>query len=52
MLKCEVLKDSILTIGKGSIVLVSERQFELARQVLKPIKDEPKKEKKKKTEEE
>lgn len=36
-MKCEVLKDSVLHIQKGSIVEVSERQFELARRVLKPI---------------
>lgn len=38
-MKCEVLKDSVLHIQKGSIVLVSERQYELARRVLKPINE-------------
>ena len=37
MLKCEVLQDTVLSIGKGSVVLVSEKQFELARKVLKPV---------------
>lgn len=37
MVKCEVLQDSVIAIAKGSIVLVSERQYELARRVLKPI---------------
>lgn len=41
MVKCEVLQDSVIAIAKGSIVLVTERQYELARRVLKPI-TEPK----------
>lgn len=40
MIKCEVLKDCVIAIRKGSIVYVSERQFELARKNLKPILDE------------
>jgi hypothetical protein len=43
MLKCEVLDNTVLAIGKGSIVYVSERQFNLARKVLKPINEEEKK---------
>lgn len=37
MIKCEVLKDCVIAICRGSIVLVNERQYELARKVLKPI---------------
>lgn len=51
MIKCEVLIDTALAIKKGSIVLVDERQYELARRVLKPCeekKEEVKKVKKKK----
>lgn len=39
MIKCEVLEDTAMSIGKGSIVLVSEKQFELARRVLKPLNE-------------
>lgn len=66
MVKCEVMKDCVIAIQKGSIVYVSERQFELSRRNLKPILEEkadvltevkateekPKKARKKKTEEE
>ena len=45
MLKCEVLNDTAIAIKKGSIVLVDEKQFELARKVLKPITEEKKEEK-------
>lgn len=48
MIKCEVLKDTALSIKEGSIVFVSERQFELARNVLKPIEEKPKEVKTKK----
>ncbi len=50
MKKCEVLNDAVLTVCKGSVVLVSDRQFELAKKVLKPIneKSEEKVENKKK----
>ena len=38
MIKCEVLVDRVaLVVGKGSIVNVDEKQFELARQFIKPI---------------
>ena len=37
MIKCEVLTDTALSIKKGSIVLVDEKQFELAKRVLKPV---------------
>ena len=40
MVKCEVLADRCsIVVGKGSIVLVDERQFELARMILKPIEE-------------
>lgn len=40
MVKCEVLADRVsLVVGKGSIVLVDNAQFELARQFIKPIKE-------------
>lgn len=43
MIKCEVLQEAVIAVGKGSIVNVSERQFELARKILKPVaKDEVK----------
>ena len=41
-MKCEVLNDTVIAIQKGSIVFVTDRQFELARKVLKPIvEDKP-----------
>lgn len=40
MVRCEVLQDGVITILKGSIVYVSERQYELARRILKPILEE------------
>lgn len=46
MKKCEVLNDCTLAIGKGSIVIVSERQFNLASEYLKPLKEEEVKEEK------
>lgn len=42
MVKCEVLQDTVLAIKKGSVVLVNESQYNLAKKVLKPL-DEPKK---------
>lgn len=45
MKKCEVLDNCLIAIGKGSIVYVSDRQYELARKKLKLIdvkKEEPK----------
>lgn len=45
MTKCEVLGRAVLTIEKGSVVYVTERQYELARNLLKPVnEDEPKQE--------
>lgn len=38
MVKCEVLVDRCsLVVGKGSVVYVDERQFELARNFIKPV---------------
>lgn len=51
MIKCEVIGKTSLVVEKGSIVLVDERQFELARRVLKPVKDEDKEAKPKKKKE-
>lgn len=42
MKKCEVLGSAVLRIEKGSIVYVNEKQYELARKLLKPV-DEDKK---------
>lgn len=53
-MKCEVLADAVtLTVGKGSIVDLSPRQYELARAYVKAIDTEDKKKttKKKKKEE-
>ena len=42
MKKCEVVVDRCsLVVGKGSIVFVDDRQFELARNFIKPV-DMPK----------
>lgn len=41
MIKCEVLEDTAMSIGRGSIVFVSEKQFELARTKLKPVIEQP-----------
>ena len=49
MIKCEVLSDRVsLVVHKGSIVYVDERQFELARQFIKPVKEAEEKPKEKK----
>lgn len=37
MKKCEVLKDCTLAVGKGSIVFVSDVQYNIASELLKPI---------------
>lgn len=42
MIKCEVLDTCNIVVAKGSIVEVSERQYELARKFLKPLKAEKK----------
>ena len=39
MKKCEVLNDCNLSIKKGSVVFVDDRQFEVAKKLLKPIKE-------------
>lgn len=36
-MKCEVLNTCNVVVGKGSIVEVSEKQYELARKYLKPL---------------
>lgn len=41
-MKCEVLDVCSIVVGKGSIVEVSPRQYELARKFLMPITDEKK----------
>lgn len=38
-MKCEVLSNCVIAIEKGSVVIVSEKQYELARKVLKPIEN-------------
>ncbi len=46
-MKVEVLKDCVLLVKQGTILEVDERQFEVARAILKPVKEEkPKKTKK------
>ena len=49
MKKCEVLKDCVLAVGKGSIVFVSDVQYNIASELLKPIteNEKPVKEEKK-----
>lgn len=37
MIKCEVIGKTSLVVEKGSIVLVDDKQYELARRVLKPV---------------
>lgn len=37
MKKCEVLVDTVIRVSKGSIVMVSDKQFELAKSKLKPV---------------
>lgn len=40
--KCEVLANRLsLVVGKGSVVYVEDRQYEIAKQFLKPL-NEPK----------
>ena len=46
MKKCEVLTDTALAVLKGSIVLVNDKQYELARRVLKPVEEKVVKEEK------
>lgn len=45
MKKCEVLQDTVISVLKGSIVMVSDRQYELKRNKLKPIEEVKKVEK-------
>lgn len=40
MRKCEVLNDTVIAVKKGSIVIVEDKQFELAKKHLKPIEIE------------
>lgn len=48
MKKCEVVVDRVsLVVGKGSVVFVEDRQYELARAFLKPVKKDKKEEKEK-----
>lgn len=42
-MRCEVLDTCNIVVGKGSIVEVSERQYELARKYLKPLATKEKK---------
>lgn len=44
MKKCEVLKDCAIAVGKGSIVFVSDVQYNIASELLKPITEEVNKE--------
>lgn len=44
MIKCEVLERCFVSVEKGTIVEVNERQFELLRHKLKVLKKEEKKE--------
>lgn len=39
MVKCEVLDTCSIVVGKGSIVEVSPRQYEIARKFLKPVNE-------------
>lgn len=39
MLKCEVISNAVIAVKAGSTVIVSEKQFELARKHLKPIEE-------------
>lgn len=45
-MKVEVLKDCVLLVKQGTILEVDDRQYEVARAVLKPVKEEEKKPKK------
>lgn len=42
-MRCEVLDTCNIVVGKGSIVEVSERQYELARKYLRPLATKEKK---------
>ena len=40
MKKCEVIADRIgLTVEKGSIVILNDRQYELLRKYVKPVEE-------------
>lgn len=53
MKTCEVTADRVsLICGKGSIVVVDDIQFELAKRFLKPVEQKKRKATKKSTEEE
>ena len=52
MKKCEVIADRVaLTVAKGGIVYVEDKQFEVAKKFIKPIEETEKKTKKKATKE-
>lgn len=52
MKKYVVTTDAIsLVVNKGSVVILSEKQYELAKGSLEPLADSPSKSKKKKEEE-
>lgn len=44
MIKCEVLQNCVMPVAKGSIVYVTEKQFELSRKKLKPLNENKKSE--------
>lgn len=46
MKRCEVLEARTLAVGKGSIVIVSDLQYNTASEYLKPLKEEEVKEEK------
>lgn len=46
-MKVEALKDCVLKVKKGTVLEIDDRQFEMARAILKPV-EEPKKKTKKK----
>ena len=41
MKKCEVLARIGLTVEKGSIVILNDRQYELVRKYVKPVEEKP-----------
>lgn len=36
-MKCEVLKDAVLVVKEGSIVIIDEKQYESAKHLLRPV---------------
>lgn len=45
MKKCEVLDNCLIAVGKGSIVYISDRQYEIARKKFKLVEEKKKEEK-------